>query len=116
MLPAPYRLFSKTSFAIIFKEGLHASYGALSIKWRSTHQAKTKVGFIASKKNFAKACDRNRAKRLLREAMRAELFQLRANFDIIVLYRYIPERLDFDTIAKTLHTLLEKNNLLQKIS
>ncbi|MDD5083854.1 MAG: ribonuclease P protein component [Candidatus Moranbacteria bacterium] len=116
MLPASSRLSHKKAFAIVFKEGQYAAHGALSIKWRSTHPSQTRVGFIANKKNFTKARARNRAKRLLREATRPLLFQLRPGFDIIILYRYKPEQLDLDTVAGMLRMLLEKNNLLQKIS
>lgn len=115
MLPAPFRLSSAKDFALVFKEGRYAAHSALSIKWRSTHSPQSKVGFIASKKTFAKAHARNHAKRLLREAMHTELFALQAGFDIIVLYRYKPELLSLEVIVKSLHALLEKNNLLQKI-
>lgn len=116
MLPTHFRLSPKKAFAIVFKEGQYATHRDLSIKWRSTHLSSTKVGFIASKKNFPKACDRNRAKRLLREAMQTKLFALRAGFDIIILYRYKAEHVTLDTLTHNIHTLLEKNNLLQKIS
>lgn len=115
MLPAHFRLSNKKALAAVFKEGEYAACRELSLKWRKTHLAQTRVGFIASKKNFPKASARNRAKRLLREAARPLLFQLRPGFDIIVLYRYVPEHLNLATVAHSLRTLLEKNNLLQKI-
>lgn len=116
MLPILSRLSHPKSFAIVFKEGYYASSQELSLKWRTTHLPHSQVGFVVSKKNFAKAVDRNYAKRLLREAMKPELFALRAGFDIIVLYRYKPEHLKLDNLKKNLHLLLEKNNLLQKIT
>jgi ribonuclease P protein component len=116
MLPAPFRLSNKQAFATVFKEGQYATSRELSIKWRPTHLPTTKVGFVASKKNFPKAINRNRAKRVLREAVHAKLFALRPGFDIIVLYRYKPDHLGFDAISKNIQSLLEKNNLLQKIS
>lgn len=100
----------------MFKEGQYAASHALSLKWHLTRLPQTKVGFIASKKNFPKASARNRAKRLLREALRTKLFQLRPGFAIIVLYRYKPEPMSVDVLAHNLSVLLEKNNLLQKIS
>jgi ribonuclease P protein component len=116
MLPILSRLSHTKSFAIVFKEGYSATSQELSLKWRKTNLPQSQVGFVVSKKNFAKAVDRNYAKRLLREAMKAELFALRAGFDIIVLYRYKPEHVRLDTLVKNLHLLLEKNNLLEKIT
>ncbi len=116
MLPVNFRLSHKKAFALIFKEGSYASLGALSLKWRPTHLSRSAVGFIASKKNFPKAVNRNRAKRVLREAMRSQLFALRPGFAIIVLYRYKPETLTYDAIERDLRLLLKKNNLLHTIS
>lgn len=116
MLPAPFRLSSPLDFATVLKGESYGSLQAISIKWRSTHLSQPKVGFIASKKNFPKAIDRNRAKRLLREAMRAELFQLKPGFAIIVLYRYKPDHLSLEILTQNIHALLKKNNLLQKTS
>lgn len=114
MLPVQFRLSDKKALAAVFREGQYAACHELSLKWRKTHLTHTRVGFIASKKNFAKASARNHAKRLLREATRPMLFQLRPGFDIIVLYRYAPEHLNLNGVAKNIRTLLEKNNLLQK--
>ena len=114
MLPILSRLSHTKSFAIVFKEGRYAASQELSFKWRKNNLPYSRVGFVVSKKNFTKAVDRNYAKRLLREAMKTKLFALRAGFDIIVLYRYKPEHVRLDALAKNLHLLLEKNNLLQK--
>lgn len=116
MLPAPFRLSDKKEFARAFREGQYAALDELAIKWLPAHLSPSKVGFVAGKKLFAKATDRNRAKRLMREALRPYLFQLRPGFAIIVLYRYRPDRLSFRKNSDILGTLLQKNNLLQKIS
>jgi ribonuclease P protein component len=115
MLPHSFRLSDKKSFDFVFQEGQYTTIQELSFKWHPTRLSQSRVGFIASKKNFPKAHDRNRAKRLLREAFRTQLFALRPGFDIIVLYRYKLKQLRFETIAHDISIFLEKNNLLQKI-
>jgi ribonuclease P protein component len=113
MLPKSFRLSTAQDFTRIFREGRFANDGELSIQWIfSAHLTTPQVGFIASKKNFPEASARNRAKRLLREALRPNLFQLRQGFAMIVLYRYKPQSMEYTALTRRLHTLLLNNNLL----
>lgn len=113
MLPATFRLSRKEVFARIFQKGSYAALGEIAIKWMDTTSPTVHVGFIASKKTFSKAHERNKAKRIAREALRPYVFQLRPGFDMIVLYRYKPKALDFHAVQRSIESLLKQNNLLK---
>ncbi len=46
-----------------------------------------RLGVVASKRTFRRAVDRNRAKRLLREAFRLEFYRLGAKVDLVMVAR-----------------------------
>jgi ribonuclease P protein component len=112
MLPKAFRLTGQDAFTAVLREKRYASFRELSLQWRSNHLLLTRVGFIVPKKHFPAAVDRHRAKRLLREAMRRELFPLRSGFDMIIMYRFRPDRVCFASVAESLETLLRKHNFL----
>ena len=47
----------------------------------------SRMGVVASKRTFRRAVDRNRAKRLIREAFRQERQRLRVNGDLVIVAR-----------------------------
>ena len=67
-LPKTIRLSSSLAIEDLFKKGRSFHKGAL--KFYYTPSEKTQVLFMAPKRVYKKAVDRNRAKRLLREAFR----------------------------------------------
>ena len=67
-LPKTIRLSSSLAIEDLFKKGRSFHKGAL--KFYYVPSEKTQVLFIAPKRVYKKAVDRNRAKRLLREAFR----------------------------------------------
>jgi ribonuclease P protein component len=71
-VPKPLRLNRLVSAQIkaVFGEK-HSFYGQTMSAWVApSNDADRKVGVIVSKRNFRRAVDRNRAKRLMREAFR----------------------------------------------
>jgi ribonuclease P protein component len=85
-LPGPFRLDS-SKYARIF--ALKRSvYGRTLVMWvtRGT-DAGRRAGVVVSKRTFRRAVDRNRAKRLLREAFRLSRHRLAPDVDVILIAR-----------------------------
>lgn len=85
-LPGPFRLSSpkyKTVFA-----GKRSFYGQTLVMWVACQpDAGRRAGVVVSKRTFRRAVDRNRAKRLLREAFRLSRHQLRTDVDVVLVAR-----------------------------
>jgi ribonuclease P protein component len=72
---------------------------------------KAKVGVSVSKRNFKHAVDRNRIKRLMREAYRLEKYSLLDNIDeqVVVMIIYTQRKeLPFDIIKSKMKTTLKR--------
>jgi ribonuclease P protein component len=86
----------------------HSFYGQTMSAWvASSNDADRKVGVIVSKRNFRRAVDRNRAKRLMREAFRLTAPSLVPGVHLVLIARSgIKDKTcaevmkDFERIAK----------------
>lgn len=70
MLPRPLRLRRMRDFALLSQRGRPVFSATFTLRFRQSQEA-TKVGFVASNKLFRRANKRNRAKRRMREVLRA---------------------------------------------
>jgi ribonuclease P protein component len=113
MLPVRFRLSGRDSFESVFREGYYGTHRSFGLKWRKNGLGTTRIGFSAGKKLFPTAAGRNRAKRFAREAVRAHLPRLLSGYDIVILYRYPPDRFVFKEGAGQIGILLERHNLLK---
>jgi len=112
------RLSSKKDIDILFTEGHSLTKYPVRLVWRETGiplpgEVQVRMMFSVSKKKFAKAVDRNRAKRLMREGYRLLKPELLANLSLQKAYHlgliYTgSELLDFITIQKSISTALER--------
>jgi ribonuclease P protein component len=91
--PKKEKLKSKVLFESLFMDGKSVSQFPLKLIYLNTHfddGSKIKVGVVAPKKKFKSAVDRNRIKRLLREAYRHNkslIFNnIEGNFAFLFLY------------------------------
>ncbi len=92
------KLKSKNAFAALFKNGSSAKFYPIRvvyIKWPIENSKFPQVGFSVSKRKFKKAVDRNRIKRLLREAYRLNkievLTNLQHNYAVLFIYLHHQE-------------------------
>ena len=85
-LPGPFRLDS-TKYKRIFAEK-RSVYGRTLVMWVTRgSDAGRRAGVVVSKRTFRRAVDRNRAKRLLREAFRLSRHQMPPDIDVILIAR-----------------------------
>jgi len=86
VLPKIYRLPLKTEFFRIKKAGRYLNGELLTILYTLSPTAENpRFGFIVSNKISNKSSKRNRIKRLLREAVRSLIPDIKKNYDFIII-------------------------------
>lgn len=78
------RLLTKRDYEVVFKQAKKIATSEFVFLFRENTVGKPRLGLALSKKNIAKAHDRNRIKRLLRETFRLQSLPA---VDIVVLAR-----------------------------
>ncbi|HXJ98919.1 MAG TPA: ribonuclease P protein component [Gelidibacter sp.] len=107
------KLKSQKLIEKLFSEGKSIAVYPLRLVYLKTSfedPVKLKVGVSVSKRNFKKAVDRNRMKRLMREAYRLNkskyLNNITDQYAFMILYIGKSET-DFNTISKKMNTLMD---------
>lgn len=107
------KLKSQKLIEKLFSEGKSIAVYPLRLVYLKTSfedSVKLKVGVSVSKRNFKKAVDRNRMKRLMREAYRLNkskyLNNITDQYAFMILYIGKSET-DFNTISKKMNTLMD---------
>jgi ribonuclease P protein component len=105
VLKKDLRLCKAGQYKFVFREGKSCvtKYVAAYV----VEQEKTKIGFIASKKT-GDAVRRNRAKRLMREAVRCLLPQIKGNFHMILIARKPIVHASFREVEQSVLYVLRK--------
>ena len=81
------RILSPLVFRDAFDNGTSLG-GRFLVLWRrKAEDAEQRLGVVAAKRTFPRAVDRNRAKRLLREAFRLNRWRMTTRDDIVLLAR-----------------------------
>jgi len=117
------KLKNKKVFEALFLEGNHLTSFPIKLIYLKTDYndgPTIKVGVVAPKKKFKKAVDRNRVKRLLREAYRLNkplIFNnIEGNYALLFLYlgKKIPSYNDVDMAMKQLLQAFLKKESYEK--
>jgi ribonuclease P protein component len=81
-----HRLRGAAAFAAVFRSGRRFEASRLQLLVIRTHDAHGRVGYVIGKKLLGRAVDRNRLKRMLREAIRLRRPAMNA-FDLVIRLR-----------------------------
>jgi len=112
MLPSQARLASSRSFKIVYSRG-RSGVTDLIVVYVLPRPSGNKVrfGFTAGKK-VGGAVQRNRAKRLMREAARSLLKQISGSYDIVVVARRPAASASFSDVKADLEKTLRRMGVL----
>lgn len=97
-LPKKIRLSSSLAIEDLFKKGRSFHKGALKFYYIPSEE--TQVLFMAPKRVYKKAVDRNRAKRLLREAFRTAEIHLSQDYHLGIMIIRPTELVNANQITK----------------
>lgn len=112
MLPLKNRLKKKKDFENVFAGGKTAKAKYFFLKTIETKNAESRIGFIVSKKVSKKAVERNRTKRLFREAVRLDVARIKPGHDLVFIVLNSAKEKDLTEIKKEIEFILEKYGLL----
>lgn len=84
MLPQTARLRKAKDFKEVFGKGKGVRDGHLFLKVTQVKNGGLRFGIVVSKQVAAKAVDRNRIKRLLREAVKSCMPDIREGYDVVM--------------------------------
>jgi ribonuclease P protein component len=105
-------LKNSAQFERVRREGRTWSAGALILNAaRNDHQV-VRCGFITAKK-VGKAVRRNRARRLIREAVRLKLSSIKPGWDLVWIARPAIVEADYAAVSKAVDDLLARSRLLE---
>ena len=104
------RLKSKKEITFIFKCGAGVSSFPIKLFFiKNSDQKKSSVAFTVGKKNIAKAVDRNKVKRLMREVFRLDFSEEKVFFGHSLVFVFLGKEVEsFDLIKKGFLGVFEK--------
>lgn len=112
MVPEQHRLPSP-EFRNVLKSGKKSFSASLTLKFRENKITISRFGFIVSTKFNKRATARNRAKRLMREAVRLNLQQIKPGYDFIFSMKGGAPELEYAGMEREIKEILLKENLLK---
>lgn len=111
MLPRRERLTRPGAFRAIFARGRAYRGRCVSLYYLPRSGGPSRIG-VSAGKGVGGAVQRNRAKRLLREAFRAVKERLHGNFDMVLVARPETARVGLDSVREELLALMRRARIL----
>ena len=112
MLPAPYRLRHTAEISAVRQKGKHWHHPLATLYVLANQRQQTRFAFVAGRR-VGKAVQRNRAKRLLREATRHCLNQIAPGWDCMIVARDKTAQANYEEGFAAAVQLLQRAHLLQ---
>lgn len=106
-------LKNSAQFERVRREGRTWSAGALVLNAARNDQQVVRCGFITAKK-VGKAVRRNRARRLIREAVRLRMPSIKPGWDLVWVARPSIVEADYATVSKAVDDLLARSRVLNE--
>jgi ribonuclease P protein component len=110
-----YRLRKSSDFEHVLKNGRSWVNRVLVLYAQPNQLGHNRYGFAASKR-VGNAVARNRAKRLMREAVRLRAPQIRRGWDFVLIARHRTTTAHYDEVAAALARLLAQADLLMDVN
>lgn len=114
MLKKELRIRKRKEFENVFEKGFYSADRFLTLKAVENKMPFSRFGFVVSKKISKKAVERNRAKRLMREAIRLTEEKIKPGFDIIFISRIGIINKSLEEIKESVEKLLKRSGLFEK--
>jgi len=105
-----HRLARSEEFHRVRRQGRSWSHPLLVLVAARSDLAYSRFGFVVSKR-IGKAVVRNRARRLMREAVRVRLTQIASGWDIVLVARTPIVQADYWRVGAALDSLLQRAEL-----
>lgn len=103
-------LRKQIDFQKVYKNGKSLGNRYLVFLWKKNNKEKIRVAFVASKK-VGKSVERNRAKRLMKEAYRKLEIEIPKDFDLIFVARKEILKVKMDEVLKYMEKIIKKSKI-----
>jgi ribonuclease P protein component len=107
-----FRLRRSTDFDLLWRHGKRWHHPFVVLIVRRNGQQTSRFGFLASKR-VGNAIERNRAKRLLREAVRQQLDEIRNGWDCLFIAKRETVEASFADVEAAVSHLLRNGGLIE---
>ncbi len=107
-----WRLKSEADVQRVWQQGGTWTHPLVILRARANGLEQSRVAFVVSKK-IGKAVTRNRAKRLMREAVRHQFPQILPGYDIVLIGRNAIVQASLPYVSAALDELLRRAKLLK---
>lgn len=111
MLPTLHRLTKGSDFKHVYSSGRSVNGRRLRLKYAANSLPHTRVGIVVANSVSKHATKRNLVKRLVREAVRAQLIQLKPGVDVVISANVPALSATYEEIQDEVKWLLDRTKL-----